>query len=787
MKGSEEPSRSPDPDLRTLLDLLPTPIFRLDRQARHTFANRAAALAVGSPPHEMFGRTPGEAGIPAALATIIDFHVQNVLRTGEPAEYQLVAPTRAGNITFLTRLVAERGPDGSIVAVVGVSTDVSEEARVQRALRDSEERYRLLIEGVTDYAIFLLDPKGCVASWNAGAERLKGYTTAQILGKHFSVFYPPEVVATGVVDRELVDAARDGRFEDEGWRVRADGSLFWASVVLTPLRDGRGQLRGFSKVTRDLSKRRAVELALRDSEQRYRQVVEDQTEVVCRFRADGTFTFVNDVYCRTFGRTAEQLLGTSWQPVVEPADLPLVHAKLAEMTPHSPVVRIENRVHDGQGRVRWMEFVNRGFYAADGTLQEVQAVGRDVTDRRAAEDARRELEISLREKEQQSRYERQIMQSQKLESLGVLAGGIAHDFNNLLTAILGYASLGRMRLPPGDAVAEDLQKVEAAALRAADLCNQMLAYAGRGQFLITPVDVNSLTEEMTQLLATVISKRAVLKFNLASALPPVKADATQLRQVFMNLITNASDAIGERSGVITVTTGLVDADERYLRDILAPEGMQPGRYVYIEVSDNGSGMTDAVRQRIFDPFFTTKFTGRGLGLAAVQGIVRAHRGAIKVYTQIGKGTTFKVLLPALDSADQLAAAVVPPVALAGRNGRILVVDDEEDVRIFMRKALEGVGFTVELAADGREGLAAFRAAGGDFELVLLDLTMPHLSGAETFRALRAERPEVRVVLTSGFAEEEATSGFAGKGLAGFLRKPFRIQDLLSMVYSALGA
>jgi two-component system cell cycle sensor histidine kinase/response regulator CckA len=393
----------------------------------------------------------------------------------------------------------------------------------------------------------------------------------------------------------------------------------------------------------------------------------------------------------------------------------------------------------------------------------------------------------LREKDQQSRYERQIMQSQKLESLGVLAGGIAHDFNNLLTAMLGYASLARMRLPPGDPVGEDLQKVEVSAMRAADLCQQMLAYAGRGQFLVAPVDVNSLTEEMAQLLATVISRRAVLKFNLTTALPQVKADATQLRQVFMNLITNASDAIGERSGVITVTTGLIDADERYLRDILAPEGMQAGRYVYIEVSDNGSGMTDEVRQRIFDPFFTTKFTGRGLGLAAVQGIVRAHRGAIKVYTQLGKGTTFKVMLPAVETEDHSARSATPSVALTGRSRRILVVDDEEDLRVFMRKALEGVGFQVELAADGRAGLAAFRAADGDFDLVLLDLTMPHMSGAETFRALRGERPEVRVVLTSGFAEEEATSGFAGKGLAGFLRKPFRVQDLLAMVYASIGS
>ena len=320
-------------------------------------------------------------------------------------------------------------------------------------------------------------PSGRVASWNTGAERLKGYTAAQIVGQHFAVFYPPEVAASGAAERELDEAIANGRFEDEGWRMRADGSRFWANVVLTPLRDDSGQLRGFSKVTRDLSKRRAVELALRDSEQRYRQVVEDQTEVVCRFLADGTFTFVNDVYCRTFGRTTEELLGKTWQPMVEAADLPLVQAKLAEMSPDNPVVRIENRVHDGQGRVRWMEFVNRGFYGEEGTLKEVQAVGRDVTDRRAAEEARRELEISLREKEQQSRYERQIMQSQKLESLGVLAGGIAHDFNNLLAVVSGNLQLALMQSGVPNEARECLQEIRKASDRACGLVKQILTFS----------------------------------------------------------------------------------------------------------------------------------------------------------------------------------------------------------------------------------------------------------------------------------------------------------------------
>ncbi len=252
------------------------------------------------------------------------------------------------------------------------------------------------------------------------------------------------------------------------------------------------------------------------------------------------------------------------------------------------------------------------------------------------------------------------------------------------------------------------------------------------------------------------------------------------------LITNASDAIGVRSGVVTLTTGLIDVDARYLVEIQAGASLQPGPYVYLEVSDTGCGMSEEVRAKIFDPFFSTKFAGRGLGLAAVQGIVRAHKGAVKVYSQPGKGTTFKVLLPAfgLPAPDQCAGPVVERVV--GRGRHVLVVDDEEDVRVFLRKVLELAGFVVTVAVDGLEGVNAFTSSEHPFALVLLDLTMPKWNGIEAYRHMRLHRPDARVVLTSGFAEEEATSGFAGKGLAGFLSKPFRMDELLTVIGEVVG-
>jgi two-component system, cell cycle sensor histidine kinase and response regulator CckA len=765
------------------LDSVAAPIVRLDPQGRFTYLNAAAVQALGAAGQPLVGHPPTNGHLPRDTALAIEAGVRSVLATKKPVDC-MIAPLHTHASSLRLRLVPELGANQSVAAVVGLGIDEAGLQSAQHDLHHSEAVYRLLIEGVTDYAIFMIDPTGHITSWNPGAEHIKGYTAAEVLGKHFSIFYPPEDTACGKAEHELTHALAHGRFEEEGWRVRKDGSRFWANVILAPIRDALGVLVGFSKVTRDLTQRRATEIALRESEQRYRFVVENQTEVVCRFLACGTFTFCNEVYCRTFGKTQEELLGQKWQPVTHPDDVPHIRSQLALLSVDHPVVHIENRVYAGNGDLRWMEFVNRGFFDADGKLVEVQAVGRDVTARRAAEDARRELEASLLATQQQRKYEKQLQQSQKLESLGVLAGGIAHDFNNLLTAMLGHASLARMRMAENDPAIEDMKHIEATAMRAAELCQQMLAYAGRGQFLVKAISLNLLTEEMSQLLATVLSKRAVLKYNLMEDLPLVEADATQLRQVVMNLITNASDAIAARSGVITLTTGVIEADARYLAEIHATNNLKPGPFVYLEVSDTGCGMTDEVRQKIFDPFFSTKFTGRGLGLAAVQGIIRAHHGAIKVYTQLGKGTTFKVMLPALGVPTEAPRAAPATMVTNGRGRHVLVVDDEEDVRVFVRKVLEMAGFAVTVSPDGKQGVQAFAGARQPFALVLLDLTMPKLSGIEAYREIRRVQNDAKVVLMSGFAEEEATSGFAGKGLAGFLRKPFRTDELLRIAFEA---
>jgi two-component system cell cycle sensor histidine kinase/response regulator CckA len=396
---------------------------------------------------------------------------------------------------------------------------------------------------------------------------------------------------------------------------------------------------------------------------------------------------------------------------------------------------------------------------------------RDSSERRRAEDER-------------LKFLSQIQQTQKLESLGVLAGGIAHDFNNLLMAVLGHADLALDALPASSEARDDLAEIRRAAQRATELCKQMLAYSGKGRFVIQPVEMQKVVEEMLHMLRVSISKNAILKLNFAPNLPSVDADASQLRQVVMNLVVNASEAIGERSGVVTISTGAMDCDRAYLSESWLDEQLPEGLYVFIEVADTGSGMDLETRQRIFDPFFTTKFTGRGLGLAAVLGIVRGHRGAIKVYSELSRGTTFKVLFP----ASQRAEVREPGSAVRGiyeGKGTVLLVDDDESVRAVGRKMLERIGFTVVTASDGSEAIARFRERADDIICAIVDLTMPHVDGAETFRELRRMRPGVRVILSSGYNEQDVTQRFVGKGLAGFIQKPYQLSTLVAVLKEVL--
>jgi PAS domain S-box-containing protein len=411
----------------------------------------------------------------------------------------------------------------------------------------------------------------------------------------------------------------------------------------------------------------------------------------------------------------------------------------------------------------------------NGEKRTIEEVWSPIKDRDSAEEGH---VIVFRDVTEKWNLERQLQQAQKMESLGVLAGGIAHDFNNLLMAIMGHAELALEGIPPSSPARRDLTGITTATQRAADLCRQMLAYAGKASFALERVGLGELVEEMTHLLKTSISKKAILVMNLERGLPPIKADPSQIRQIVMNLIINASEAIGDRNGKITVSMGAMPCDREYLRGTELHVDLVPGLYVYIEVADTGVGMDARTQSRIFEPFFSTKFTGRGLGLSAVLGIVRAHKGALKVYSEPGKGTTFKVFFPALEEAKEKEGFPESSRRVEWRGkGTILLVDDEESLLGLGSRMLEYLGFTVLTAADGLEAVEVYRQRGKEIDLVLMDLTMPRMDGAKAFDELRLLNPEVRVVLASGYNKEDVASRIAGKDPDGILQKPYTLANL----------
>lgn len=395
----------------------------------------------------------------------------------------------------------------------------------------------------------------------------------------------------------------------------------------------------------------------------------------------------------------------------------------------------------------------------------------DVTERKQAEEEREQLNS-------------QIQHMQKLESLGVLAGGIAHDFNNLLCGILGSAELILMDIEESHPAREDLDTIRSTARRASELCKQLLAYSGKGRFVVEAVNLTDMVSGMSNLLRLSMAKTVVFRCDLADDLLPIDADPGQIQQIILNLAINASEAIENKSGAVGITTGMRDYDRKALNTMLLGDAVEPGTYVYLEVNDTGCGMDKDTVKRMFDPFFSTKFTGRGLGLAATLGILRSHGSAIRVDSTPGRGSTITVCFP----TGTKPAPITCPLPSAGSwkgSGTVLLVDDEDTVRVVGKRVLETLGFEVLTAEDGRVGVDTFKANAGEVRLVLLDMTMPHMDGAEAFRQIRDLDPDLPVLLISGYDEDEAIAHFTEKGLAGFIHKPFTIASMRDSIRKAL--
>jgi len=657
----------------------------------------------------------------------------------------------------------------AIEAIAAQIGGVIARAGAAAAFEENEARLRELFDEAP-VGYHELDGQGRITRVNQTELEMLGYTAEEMLGR-----YPWEFSAEAEASRKTVLAKLRGEMPPgkafERALRRKDGTTLPVLIEDRLLRDEQGHIAGIRSTVQDITQRKQAEEALQDERNRLQSVVDAldaMDDGVTIQDRDHNIIFQNRVLTEVFGR-----LGAKCYQVYEQRES-VCEGCPVEMAYRDGQSHTSERVTMPSGKTVHWETTANPIRNAAGEIVACLEIGRNITERKRAEEERRELE-------------RQIQQAQKLESLGVLAGGIAHDFNNLLVGVLGNASLALMDLPPKSPTRHSIEQIELAARRAAELTNQMLAYSGKGKFVVRPLDLSKMVSEMAHLLESGISKRILLKYDFAEALPAIEADATQLRQVVMNLITNAAEAIGDESGVITLSTSVMEADRAYLAQTFFDNELPEGRYVCLEVTDTGSGMDEATRAKIFDPFFTTKFAGRGLGLAAVLGIVRGHGGAIKVYGEPGKGTTFSVLMPCSDKLAEDVETYGGQAASWFGNGTVLVVDDEESVRSLARQVLEHAGLAVITAANGREGIQAYREHADEVIAVLLDMTMPDMSGEEAFGELRRVREDVKVILSSGYNEQEVTSRFAGRDLAGFIQKPYLATSLLEKLRGLIEA
>jgi len=515
-----------------------------------------------------------------------------------------------------------------------------------------------------------------------------------------------------------------------------------------------------------------MEKRLRESEERLRMLIENAEDVITLRDIEGHYLYFNSP--SRYGIEPASILGKTPHDFLEQEDADRLTQQLQAVVASGKSLDVENRL---QWRAEVLWFSERIYPVRDnsGAIIGVASIGTNITKRKRTE-------------EKLGRMTEQMQHMQKLESLGVLAGGIAHEFNNLLMTMLGNLELMLFDMPPNDPACEYLKEIENAAHRAAGLSRQMLTYSGRGSIVAEPTAVSDLIDGMMPLLEAAISRKITLRRLLAPDLPLVKADPSQLRQIVINLITNAAEAIGKETGVVSVTTGVTEVTPERLANAYVDDKLRPGPYVFIDVTDSGCGLDEHTLSKIFDPFFTTNFTGRGLGLPTTLGIVRGHKGAIEVQGRPGQGASFTVLLPALaelaGTPDKPPSASISPPPRA--TSTVLLVDDEEPIRTVTRRFLEKAGFQVFTAADGNEAIEVYRQHAGEIACVLLDLTMPNLDGEAAFQELRRIRQDVRVILSSGHTQSVAAKRFTEAGFAGFLQKPYRRADLVAKLRSVIG-
>ncbi len=755
--------RKQEEQYRTLFFTMAQGVVYQDAEGHVVSANSAAEKILGLSPDQMMGRTSTdprwgcihEDGTPFPGE---EHPTMVALRTGQPVEGVVMGvfhPQEGRHRWIVVSAIPEfSAGEERPWRVFATLTDISELKSAQDDLKRTAQRLHGVLNN-SQAVIFQLDPEGRFMLSEGRGLALLGLQPGQVIGLSALEMYRESPSTLAALKKALAGEACRAYLE-----VR--GLIF--DTRLSPVLGEGGLVESVIGVSTDVTDRERARRSLQESEQKFRDLLDKLGEGFGLVDANETFTFANPAAEQIFGVGEGQLVGRNLREFVDPEDLQRIpgrtrHRMSGQKETYELSIWRPNRERR-QILVNVTPIVDaKGNYlGANGLIQ-------DVTERRLAEGS--------------------LRQAQKLESLGVLAGGIAHDFNNLLTAILGNLNLAQMRLPADSEALPLLENVEKTVLRAADLSKQMLAYSGKGRFVVEHHDLNALVKEMTHLMQVSISKKTTLDLRLHPEALPIEADGTQVHQVVMNLVTNAADAIGEAEGLISVTTLIQEVKAGAFPAANPGQTLVPGPYAVLEVRDSGCGMGPEVIERIFDPFFSTKAAGRGLGLSAMLGILRGHKAGLQIHSQPDKGSTFRILLP-MGAEEPERVSSSETVSNQPFTGEALVVDDEPMVLEFAAKALTALGFKTTEARDGMEAVNIFTQSPNRFDLVLLDLTMPRMDGREALRAFRLLRPDLPVILSSGYSDQEFIQNLAAEPGLAFLQKPYLLARLRQTVQTLLG-
>ncbi len=759
-------------------------VFALDPSGRVIVANRAASrlLELGTSPLE--GRPIEQVLARAALDPQDADAIARAAASGgssrngeDPTVVRIRHPDAGRERELEYSLNPIRGESGASAGAVLLLRDVTDRRKLEALQRDMQadlerevsrrtselrkvdERFRLLVDGLTGHSIFLLDAKGIIQTWNAGAERIDGYSSAEVVEKDFAMLFPAADVARGRHTLELQRAAESGGIEVEGWRVRKDGSRYWAGGTISALYDTRGSIRAFAKITRDLTQRRRTDQLLRS-------VLDHTIDGIISIDESGIVTLVNSAGESLFQHTAAEIVGHNVK-LLMPEPYRSEHDSYLANYIRTGVAKVIGIGREVRGQRK-----DGSTFPMDLAISEFELGGH------------RHFVGIVRDVSERKRLEEQLRQSQKMEAVGQLAGGVAHDFNNLLTIILGYSEALLESTDPDDRRRAALSDIRNAGERAAALTRQLLAFSRRQALAPRVLDVNGIVHDTEKMLRRLIGEDVRLATALANDLQPVLVDPGQLAQVLVNLAVNARDAMPD-GGRLTIETRNVELDEAYA---VEHADARPGKFVQIAISDTGSGMTPEVRRRLFEPFFTTKGMGKGtgLGLAVVHGIVKQSGGNIEVYSEPGVGTAFKIHLPVTERTATSDETPLMRVALRGGE-TIVLVEDHGPVRDFAAEALRQFGYTILVANGGRDALARLDAHSGAVDLLVTDIVMPDMNGRVLADHVRMRRPGIKVLFLSGYAEDAIVRhGILGPDVA-FLQKPFTATALARRVREVLEA